>query len=107
VVEHVGDVAYKLKLSLGAHLHDVFHVGLLKKFCGDPPAALPPIHHGRACLEPAEVVKARLARGRQELLVCWSGLAAVESSWADQVEFQQLSPSFQLGGELCLQGGEM
>jgi hypothetical protein len=50
-------------------LHDVFHVGLLKKFYGDPPTApavLPPNRHGRACLDPEEVVKARLARGRQD-----------------------------------------
>jgi hypothetical protein len=56
VRERVGDVAYKLLLPPRAKLHDTFHVGLLKKFHGATPSGpgvLPPVHHGRACLEPA------------------------------------------------------
>jgi hypothetical protein len=69
VIERVGDVVYKLKLPLGTRLHDVFHVRLLKKLCSDPPTApaiLAPIHHGWTCLDPEEVVKARLAHGRRD-----------------------------------------
>jgi hypothetical protein len=55
ILERVGDVSYKLDLPAGTKLHDVFLVGLLKPFQGEPPLSpgvLPPIHHGCACLEP-------------------------------------------------------
>jgi hypothetical protein len=107
VLERIRDVGYKLKLPAGAHLHDVFHVGLLKQLHGVPPssATLPPIHHGRACLEPEAVTKGRLARGHQEVLVSWKERAASETSWMDLEEFQRMYLAFQLTDELCLQGG--
>jgi hypothetical protein len=64
----IGEVAYKLKLPEGAQLHDVFHVGVLKKFYGDPPqqlGQLPPINNGRASVEPEAAIKSRVARGRR------------------------------------------
>jgi hypothetical protein len=67
-------------------LHDTFHVGLLKKFHGATPVVrgmLPPIHHGRACLEPVEVIKSRVVRGRRELLVRWTGQTAANIAWLD------------------------
>jgi hypothetical protein len=74
VLQRVDDVVYKLQLPQAARLHDVFHMGLLKKCCGPPssgPGVLPPICHGRACLVPVEVSKCRLVRGRHEVLVHW------------------------------------
>jgi len=61
VLAQVGSVAYHLQLPPGAKVHDVFHVGLLKKFVGTPPAlppALPPVHHGRVCVEPERCCRA-------------------------------------------------
>jgi hypothetical protein len=72
VIEQVNDATYHLKLLSGARLHNVFHVGLLKQFHGEAPAAprwLPPTRHGQACLEPVAFTKSRLARGKIELLV--------------------------------------
>jgi hypothetical protein len=87
VTEKIGDVAYKLQLSAGARLHDVFHVGLLKKFHGEAPytpGTLPLIRHSRAC---PTVLRRRLARGQSELLVQWIGLAAADASWVPKPDF--------------------
>jgi hypothetical protein len=53
ILERLGEVSYKLKLPLGAKLHDVFNIGLLKKLCGEPPQtmiALLKICYGRGML---------------------------------------------------------
>ena len=108
VLEQIGDVAYKLRLPAGARIHDVFHVGLLKPFHGEPPTQvqpLPAVRHGRVLVEPEEVLRSRLARGHRELLVRWKGAPATETSWVSLVEFQQLFPKFQLEDELLVQGG--
>jgi hypothetical protein len=76
ITEWIGDVAYRLQQPADAKLHDIFHVGLLKKYRVEPPigsGVLPPIHHGRACPMPESIVKGCLARGRRELLVRWVG----------------------------------
>jgi hypothetical protein len=69
------------------------HVGLLKKFCGEPLAEmvpLLPICHGHACLEPTTVTKSRLARDRPKVLVHWKGHAAVDTTWMPLGEFHTL-----------------
>ena len=66
VLEIINEVAVRLELPARARIHDVFHVGVLKKYQGTPPQAtppLPPLHHGAVTLEPTRAVKTRLARG--------------------------------------------
>jgi hypothetical protein len=108
VTEKIGDVAYKLQLSAGARLHDVFHVGLLKKFHGEAPSTpgtLPLIRHSRACPTPATVLRRRLAQGQSELLVQWIGLAAADASWVPKDDFPKLCSNFKLEDELVQQEG--
>jgi hypothetical protein len=108
IVERLGMVAYRLQLPAGARLHDVFHVGLLKRHHGEPlatPVQLPAIRHGRACLEPTSVLKSRLARGHHELLVHWKGQTATDASWMALNELRSLFPTFQLEDKLIVQGG--
>ena len=76
-------MAYRLRLPPKAHIHDVFHVALLKKYIGDPPVAvlpLPSILHGRVLPTPAAIVRSRLNRGRWQLLVHWEGRTAVDAT---------------------------
>jgi hypothetical protein len=83
ITEKIGDVAYRLQLPAGARIHDVFHVGLLKKFHGEPPQAapeLPPLHHGCVCMEPERVLKCRLAWGQHELLVRWKAQTRLDAT---------------------------
>jgi hypothetical protein len=107
VLDKVGTIAYRLELPAGTKLHDIFHVGLLKSFRGEPPSVpgtLPPICHGRACIEPMMVEKSRVVRGKLEVLVQWKGLAATEASWMPLEKFCKLYPSFQLPDKLIVQG---
>jgi hypothetical protein len=108
VVELINDVAVRLALPPGARLHDVFHVGVLKKFVGVPPAsppALPIIHNGVVVPEPLQVTQARLARGVRQVLVHWRGEPVESASWEDLDEFRGKYPDFQLEDELGLEGG--
>jgi hypothetical protein len=85
----------------------VFHVGLLKKFQGTPPAdppALPPLHHGAVVPEPACAVRYRLARGVRQVLVEWKGESAASATWEDVEPFCAKYPAFQLEDELVLEG---
>jgi hypothetical protein len=108
VIKRVGEVSYRLQLPAGARIHDVFHVDLLKPFHGEPsavPAALPPLRHGRACLEPTAVLKCQLARGQQEVLVQWQGKPPAETSWMLLNNFRNAYLCFQLKDELLAQVG--
>ncbi|WVZ83082.1 hypothetical protein U9M48_030262 [Paspalum notatum var. saurae] len=108
ILERIGDVAYRLQLPIGAKLHDVFHVGLLKQYRGDPPSGpppLPPVKHGQVCPEPQAVLKSRMARGIHELLVQWKGQPAANAAWINLSESIRLYPNFQLEDELIVQGG--
>nr|XP_051211532.1 uncharacterized protein LOC127329025 [Lolium perenne] len=106
VLERIGTLAYRLELPAGSRLHDVFNVGLLKAYRGDPPSAppaLPPTSDGR--LEPAttsvaRVMKAQQRRGVWHVLVHWTGMPEVETTWEKLEDLRQQFPEVQLEDEL-------
>ncbi|XP_066309038.1 uncharacterized protein [Miscanthus floridulus] len=86
IVERIGQVAYRLQLPAKVHLHDVFHVGLLKpyNYTGAPPVAsivLPSVQDGRLLLTLEHVQRAQLCRGDWKLLVKWQGLSEDDATW--------------------------
>jgi hypothetical protein len=91
-------------LPARARIHDVFHVGLLKPFHGDPPVhtpALPPLNHGRVVVQPEKVLNSRIARGKLEVLVHWMGAPAAETVWVASEEFRETSCFFGRGEMSC------
>jgi len=108
VSEIINDVAVRLELPPRARLHDVFHVGLLRRWVGDPPVAPPPlpvVHNGAALPDPERIIKGRLARGVRQVLVRWKDQPAAAASWEDWDSFRERFPAFQLEDELNLEEG--
>jgi hypothetical protein len=103
VTEIINDVAVRLEPPLDACLHDVFHVGVLRKYVGSPPTttpALPPLLNGAVVPEPERVVGARLSRGVRQVLVHWRGEPATSATWEEFDNFRARFPAFQLEDEL-------
>lgn len=108
VKEVINDVAVRLQLPAGARLHDVFHVGVLRKFVGSPPSeppALPATLNGAAVSAPARVLAGRLARGVKQVLVQWQGEPATAATWEELEDFTASFPQFQLEDELVFEAG--
>jgi hypothetical protein len=108
VTEIVNTVDVRLELPARAHIHDVFHVGVLKKFHGTPPATTPPLpvlHHGAVTPEPERVVKIRVARGIRQVLIQWKDQSPASATWEDVESFMAKFPVFQLEDELPFEAG--
>ena len=104
----MGDVAYRLLLPENAHIHDVFHVDVLKPFHDTPPVvtpALPPLRHGRLLEAPERALCTQLRRGVWHVLVRWAGLPDDEATWEPINTFREAHPDFQLEDELFAEGG--
>jgi hypothetical protein len=98
-VEIIGDVISCLHLLAKARIHDIFHVGLLKKFEGVSPTTMVPLRttqHGRVLQTPAKVLRATLNRGIWEILVSWQHKPASETTWEKVDAFKLAYPDIHL-----------
>ena len=99
IMQRIGQVAYKLQLPEGAHIHPVFHVSLLKKYVGDNKEVsleLPVADDGAVLLKPTRIIDTHwVKQGKRfimEHLVQWRRLPAEEATWENaQMLLQQFS----------------
>lgn len=103
VLSKIKIVAYHLDLPTYSKIHDVFHVSLLKPFHGESPttmANLPSALDGEVLPTLATILRARLNRGKWEVLVQWTGLADTGATWEDVQEFYNSYPTIELEEKL-------
>jgi hypothetical protein len=77
VLAKIDTVAYRLELAPRVCIHNVFHVGVLKKYHGPPPkgpSMLPPRFQGRVHPALVQALCACIARGIQQVLIQWDSL---------------------------------
>jgi transcriptional regulator GlxA family with amidase domain len=67
---------------------------------------LPPVQHGGMVIEPAQVLQGRVTSHCKEVLVCWKGVPAADTSWVELEEFKRRFPEFQVEDKLLFQGGK-
>jgi hypothetical protein len=108
VEEIINEAVVRLQLPFDAKIHDVFHVGVLKKFVGAPPTeppALPATLNGAAVSTPSRVLAGRLARDIRQVLIQWHGEPVTSATWEDFEDFRASFPAFQLEDELTFEAG--
>jgi len=104
VIARVGFVAYRLQLPPQAKIHPVFHVSLLKKHLGSPPAApgvVPDIDDlGLLAAEPIAILARRLGKKGNRavvyLLIQWSNRPKEEATWELYSDIEAKFPQFNL-----------
>ncbi|KAM2925087.1 hypothetical protein FF1_042643 [Malus domestica] len=103
VLEKVGAVTYKLKLSVHSKLHPVFHVSYLKKQLGvgvTPTTILPDVtDEGLLQATPLAILQQRVVTKANsqipEVFVHWKNHSKEDATWEEFDAFRQQFPSFQ------------
>ncbi|CAM8926606.1 unnamed protein product [Rhodiola kirilowii] len=115
ITERIGKVAYRLALPLTARIHDIFHVSLLKRCCGQPPFyniewpdSFSRFH---PLLLPDYVVDTRTIQRQENLIsqarVVWKGQDLASSTWEDVTDLVSDYPDFNLEVEVPIERGVM
>jgi hypothetical protein len=105
IIARIRTVADKLDLPVGAQIHNVFHVSLLRKHFGPldlPIVPLPPVSADVQILPEPEVVLDRRVvqkgkyRPRTEVLVQWKGASREDATWKNLWRLSKTYPDFRL-----------
>jgi len=110
VLEKIGAVAYRLKLSSASTLHPVFYVSQLRKDIGDYTAS-PGLQATltkdlEAILEPVELEGVRQNNdGTKEVLIKWKNLQDYEATWEPYERIKQQFTCFHLEHKVILWEG--
>ncbi|VFQ58232.1 unnamed protein product [Cuscuta campestris] len=115
VLEHIGQVAYKLELPEGSRIHPVFHVALLRPFYGDVTGVksltLPDeFVQGQPLSTPVRLLASRqvLQKGKpvQQYLVEWFDGSRDDATWELAEVLEQHFPHLHLEDRVIPQGVE-
>ncbi|KAJ1381359.1 Retrotransposon gag domain [Sesbania bispinosa] len=97
------------QLSLMHAIHDMAHEGRLKTLQRLRKdfhwKDLPPVCDGKALPTPQAILRSRLNRGHQELLVHWTGCPKEDATWEPVARFQEAYPEFELEDKLKAEEG--
>ncbi|GJT96586.1 ty3-gypsy retrotransposon protein [Tanacetum coccineum] len=110
ILRRIGPVAYELELPPAARIHNVFHVSLLKKLCGEPSTQtcpLPRLAWGTTPeMSPIKILGNRslIQGGGDEVLVQWDNAPADEATWEDRDTFLKTFPTFDLEDKVGVEG---
>ncbi|KAL0427667.1 UNVERIFIED_CONTAM: hypothetical protein Slati_2941500 [Sesamum latifolium] len=109
VIRRIRAVAYELGLPVGARIHPVFHVLLLRPFHGTPPenyGSLPPKTMGVSPFRRSMQILGRRAgssTSQPQVLVQWEGQEEADASWVSLSDFSAAHPDFDLEGKVQLE----
>ena len=105
ILSRINETAYKLKLPANWHIHNAFHVSLLKPFKGDPPKEQvqeePPLFDElEEVLQPEEILKHEentLQSGKviRRYLVKFKHYTNEDSKWMQETQLKDVLPLLQ------------